>query len=233
MTELLTKTTGRRAFLGGIGVASGGLLMSGCTTGLGGFGMVDAVRRLLFLSSEQAFARLTAPGGYWDEQVAQIGLGNLMGARGDVLSNILTSALFKSRLEREFAGFALEASDRAAPIVLDTVRTIGFQNAIDLVRGGPSAATSYLRGNMGTRLIDAMVPELGDAMRVASDPLVGQAIAALSGVDIGGVATRVANGIDDAIWGEIGREEAAIRANPQATRDPLIIGVFGAADRLL
>ena len=233
MTELLIKPTGRRAFLGGIGAASGGLLLAGCTTGLGGFGMVDAVRRLLFLSSEQAFARLTAPGGYWDDQVAQIGLGNLLGARGNVLSNILTSALFKSRLEREFAGFALEASDRAAPIVLDTVRTIGFQNAIDLVRGGPTAATAFLRGNMGSRLIDAMVPELGQAMRVASDPLVGQALSAVSGVDIGIVAARVANGIDNAIWGEIGREEAAIRANPQATRDPLLIGVFGAADRLL
>ena len=233
MTKLLIKPAGRRAFLGGIGIASGGLLLSGCTQGLGGYGMVDAIRRLLFLSSERAFSRLTAPGGYWDEQVAQIGLGNLLGARGDVLTNILTSTLFKSRLEREFAGFALEASDRAAPIVLDTVRVIGIQNAIDLVRGGPSAATAFLRGNMGTRLVDAMVPELGQAMRVASDPLVGQAISALAGVDVGAVANRVANGIDTAIWNEIGREEAAIRANPQATRDPLIIGVFGAGDRLL
>ena len=97
----------------------------------------------------------------------------------------------------------------------------------------PSAATAFLRGNMGTRLVDAMVPELGQAMRVASDPLVGQAISALAGVDVGAIANRVANGIDTAIWNEIGREEAAIRANPQATRDPLIIGVFGAGDRLL
>ena len=229
MTELLTKTTGRRAFLGGIGVASGGLLMSGCTTGLGGFGMVDAVRRLLFLSSEQAFARLTAPGGYWDDQVAQIGLGNLLGARGDVLSNILTSALFKSRLEREFAGFALEASDRAAPIVLDTVRTISSRTRSTWCAADP-AATSYLRGNMGTRRSTRWCPNWA-TMRVASDPLVGHHCPVRG--RFGGVATRVANGIDDAIWGEIGREEAAIRANPQATRDPLIIGVFGAADRLL
>ena len=82
-------------------------------------------------------------------------------------------------------------------------------------------------------LVEAMVPQLGQAMRVASDPLVGQAISALAGVDIGGVANRVAGNIDNAIWSEIGREEAAIRANPQGTRDPLIIGVFGAADRVL
>ena len=61
--------------------------------------------------------------------------------------------------------------------VTDAVRVIGFQNAIDLVRGGPTAATSYLRGSMGSRLIDAMVPELGQAMRVAQDPLVGELLA--------------------------------------------------------
>ena len=32
----------------------------------------------------------------------------------------------------------------------------------------------------------------------------------------------------DPVWREIGTDEAAIRRNPQATRDPLIIGVFGA-----
>ena len=233
MTELLEKSTGRRAFLGGIGLASGGLLLSGCANSFGGFGMIDAIRRLMLLSSERAFGRLTAPGGFWDRQIAQVGLGNRLGTRGDVLSNILTSALFKPRLEREFAGFAVDATERAAPLVFDTVRVIGLQNAIDLVRGGPSAATAFLRGNMGMTLVEAMVPQLGQAMRVASDPLVGQAISALAGVDIGGVANRVAGNIDNAIWSEIGREEAAIRANPQGTRDPLIIGVFGAADRVL
>ncbi|HEX8217505.1 MAG TPA: DUF4197 family protein, partial [Allosphingosinicella sp.] len=32
-----------------------------------------------------------------------------------------------------------------------------------------------------------------------------------------------------AIYRSIGREEAAIRTNPRATGDPLIIGVFGLA----
>lgn len=237
MTELLKAHPlnihlGRRAMLGGIAAGSV-LALPGCATGLGGFGLVDAVRRILLLSSERAFSRLTATGGYWDQQVAQIGLNNLLGARGDVLSSILTSALFKSRLEREFAGFAVDASERAAPLVIDAVRTVGIENAIALVRGGPTAATSFLRGELGTSLLTAMVPQLSQAMQVASDPLVGQALNALTGVDVNGVANRVAAGVNDAIWNEIGREESAIRADPQATGDPLLIGVFGAADRLL
>jgi hypothetical protein len=180
------------------------------------------------LSSERAFVRLTAPGGFWDQQVAQIGLSRFFGNRGGVLTNILTSTLFKSRMEDVVADVAVDASYRAAPIVADTVRTIGWANAIDLIRGGPTAASSYLRQEMGFRLVEAMVPEVGQALRVAQDPLVGQLIAGLTGVDLGGMATTFSQTVDDAIWSEIGREEAAIRADPAATRDPVLIGVFGA-----
>ena len=79
------------------------------------------------------------------------------------------------------------------------------------------------RGRVKTRL----VPELGEAMRVAQDPLVGELLQGLTGVDLAGASMRFATSLDDTIWREIGLEEAAIRRNPQATRDPLIIGVFG------
>ncbi len=230
MTDILARIAARRSFLGGV-LAGGGLLtLPGCT-GMGGFGLVDAVQRMLYLSSERAFGRMIEGGGYWDAQVARLGLGDVLGTRGDVLSRILTSPLFKSRLDSAFADIAYEGAQRAAPLVTDAVRTIGIQNAVDLVRGGPTAATGYLRGAMGRTLVEAMVPELGRAMRIAEEPLVGQLLSALTGVDVAGVADRLATSIDDTIWREIGSEEAAIRANPEATRDPLIIGVFGADAR--
>jgi len=100
------------------------------------------------------------------------------------------------------------------------------------VRGGPSAASGYLRQEVGTALLDAVVPELGDAIRMSRDPLVGQALSALTGVDVPAVADRLGREVDNAIWGEIAREEAAIRANPQSTRDPLLIGVFVLGNRI-
>lgn len=225
-------TASRRGILGGLAAGGAVLVLPGCASLGGGFGLVDAVQRLLFLSSERAFARMLQADGFWDQQIASLGLGNVLGARGDVLSRILTSGLFKSRLDRAFGDIAFEGAERAAPVVTDAVRMIGFQNAIDLVRGGPTAASSYLRGEIGTRLIDAMVPELGAAMRVGSDPLVGQALAALTGVDTAQVAGRFAASIDEVIWREIGNEEAAIRADPASTRDPAIIAIFGAGARL-
>ena len=221
----MDKAPTRRVFLGGM-LASGALVLPGCST-LGGFGFTDAIRRLLYLSSERAFSRLTAPGGFWDDQVASLGLQNLLGARGGVVSSILTSTLFKNRLEGAFADIAVRGAERAAPIVADTVRLIGIDNAVALVNGGPTAATSFLRNDLGISLVEAMIPELGEAMRIANEPLVGELLAGLTGVDVSGVARNLSRGIDDAIWREMGLEETAIRRNPGATNDPLLIGVFG------
>ena len=219
----------RRAFVAGSLAAAGALMLPACTT-TGGFSLTEAIRRLLVLSSERAFLRLTAPGGFWDQQVAQLGLESFFGTRGNVLANILTSALFKSRLERVVADIAVDASYRAAPIVADTVRTIGFANAVALIRGGPTAASTFLRQEMGERLVLAMLPEIGDAIRIAEDPLMGQLLSGLTGVDFSAMTRNFAAEVDEVIWGEIAREEAAIRADPGRTRDPLLISVFGAGN---
>lgn len=225
MTGLNEAAIGRRLFLGGA-AASALLALPGCAS-MGGYSLTEAIRRLLFLSSERAFARLTRDGGYWDDAIGDVGLGNLLGTRGDILATILTSTLFKGRLERAFAGVAEKASYRAAPIVTEAVRTIGVENAVALVKGGPTAATGFLRDSLGVTLVEAMVPEVGDAMRVAQDPLMGQLLSALTGIDLANATRSVSRRVDDAIWREMGVEEAAIRADPRATNDPLLIGVFG------
>ena len=181
----------RRAFLAGSLATAGALALPGCAT-TGPFSFTEAIRRLLVLSSERAFARMTQPGGFWDQQVAQIGLSRFFGNRGSVLGNILTSTLFKNRMEDVVADIAVDASYRAAPIVADTVRTIGWANAVDLIRGGPTAASAFLRQEMGEQLILAMLPEIGQAMRIAEDPLMGQLLSGLTGVDVSGVARNVA-----------------------------------------
>ncbi|MGC1271934.1 MAG: DUF4197 domain-containing protein, partial [Croceibacterium sp.] len=206
----------------------GALALPGCASYGGGISLTEAIRRLLLLSSERAFVRMTARDGFWDQSVSRLGLGEMLGTRGDVLGRILTSALFKQRLEGVVADIAVDASYRAAPLVTDAVRTIGFSNAVDLIRGGPTAASSYLKQEVGFRLVEALVPEVTDALRVAQDPLLGQLLSAATGVDVGGVANRFTGEISDVIWTEIGHEEAAIRADPRSSGDPLLATVLTA-----
>ena len=220
----------RRALLAGIGAAVV-LTLPGCAQ-YGRYSLVQAIRRMLELSADRAFARLLAPGGFWDNALVRLKLPEIFGRRGTVLQTILGSSLFRDRLWRSLNDVAEEGARAAAPAVADAVRTIGIRNAVALITGDPSAATAYLRQEMGVRLIDLMVPEIGRGLRFASDPVVAQAIAALSGVDATGVVNDLANQADDAIWAEMGRQEAAIRADPQSTRDPAIIAVFGPARKL-
>ncbi len=231
MTAFQKTKVDRRKLMGTMLLGGAVLTLPACAT-TGRWSLLDAIRQLLYLSSTRAFARLTADGGYWDEGVTQLGLEGFLGNRGGVLASILTSNLMKGRLERAFANIAEDASDRAAPMVADAVRVIGVNNAIALVRGDRTAATSFLRGEMGNALVEAMVPEVGQAMRVAQDPVIGQLLAALTGVDVGFVANTFSNRVNDVIWNEIGAEEAAIRADPRSTNDPLLMGVFGVGARI-
>ena len=215
----------RRTFLAGT-AAAGLLALPGCQS-LGGFSMVEAIRRLLTLSSQAAFAALTAPGGFWDSEVARFEAPAVFSSSGtSVLKNLLSSALFKENLQHQLNIVAEKGAERAAPVVYAAVSKISIPDAVGLVRGGPTAATSFLRAEMGPALINAMIPGLTDALRLSGDPVIGQAVKALAGVDIGAMAQSVANRADNSIWYQIGHEESTLRAHPETTRDPLLIGVF-------
>ena len=225
MLNTETGVMARRTFMAGT-AAAGVLLLPGCQS-MGGISMVDAIRRLLTLSSQAAFAALTAPGGFWESEIARFEAPALFSTGGTgLLKNLLTSTVFKQNLQHQLNIVAEKGAERAAPVVYEAVRGISVPDAIGLVRGGPTAATTFLRGAMGPALINAMIPGLTDALRVSSDPVLGQAVRALSGVDIGQMAQSVANRADNSIWYQIGHEESAIRAHPESTRDPLLIGVF-------
>ena len=215
----------RRSFLAGLS-ASALLTLPGCASN-GALSFTEAIRRLLALSTQNAFASLTAPGGFYDNALVRLDLPDVLGSRGNTVQNILTSAVFKNRLQKEFNRMAEDGARRAAPVVADTVRTIGIENAVALVKGGPTAATTFLRGAMAGSLVEVMVPALGDAIRLSNDPLMGEVISSLTGIDASAVARDLAGDVDNAIWKAVGQEEAAIRADPAKTRDPLLMGVFG------
>ncbi len=204
------------------------LALPGCAT-VPGFDLVEVIRRLLSRSSQSAFALLLQPGGFYDSNVARIALPDRFGgANGSgILSAVLQNRSFRDKLQRQLNRAAEKGAERAAPIVADAVRTISIEAADQIVRGGPQAATAFLRGKMGPALLDAMLPGISDGLRLFDDQVISQAIRSVSGLDIGGLAQDISRKADDAIWAAIGLEESNIRANPQATNDPLLIGVFG------
>jgi hypothetical protein len=225
MEPLLT----RRALIGA-SLALPLLALPGCATRLGDIpGLENAIRRLLNTSSQRAFSRLLADEGFFRDEIARIEPPAALGGRSvtAALAVALGTRAVQDRLLRLVNEAAREGAQSAAPIVYDSIRDMSITDALSIVRGGPTAATDYLQRQMGERIFDAIFPGVGNALRVADSGIVQRMLRVATGIDFAGLQSDVARKASTSIYRAIGREEAAIRANPQSAGDPVIAGVFG------
>jgi len=218
----------RRSLLLGAASAGALLVLPGCaTTGLEG-STTEGLRRLLGISTERALARLVTANGYLNDPGARIALpGGASDRSAAVLGALLRSAPVQRELTLAINRAAGEAADRAAPLVYDAIRSLTFSDALGIVRGGPTAATSYLEQSIGDRIIDAMLPEVGDALhQFGGGSVLGPVLRAATGIDVVGLQQLVAHQAAQGLWRAIGREEAAIRAAPARAGDPLVEAIL-------
>ncbi|NJS15108.1 MAG: DUF4197 domain-containing protein [Sphingopyxis sp.] len=208
------------------------LALPGCAS-MPGLSLTEAIRRLLSLASQRALTALMADNGFYDSSVARIDLPPELGGPG--ASSLLTRALragpIKDRLLRQVNRAAEEGAERAAPIVADAITNLSIEDAAAIISGGSNAATALLESTMGRRLVAAMLPDIDNGLRLFDSAAVSEALRLVSGIDLPRLARDVSDRAHDAIYRTIASEEAAIRANPAATNDPLLIGVFGLARR--
>ncbi len=209
------------------------LALPGCATTGGGFDLVEAIRRLLGLSAQRAFASLMAENGFYDSQVARIALPPQLGGgqASSILGAVLQSTAFRDRLSRSLNRAAERGAAIAAPIVTDVIQGMPIRDVAAIISGGGSAATAVLQNALGDRLAEAMLPGIGDGLKLFDSGIVTQALRAATGIDITGLRADVARKASNGIYAAIGREEAAIRANPAATGDPLLTAIFALARR--
>ena len=218
----------RRAVLG-FGAAAGLLALPGCSS-MPGISLTEAVKRLLVLSSQNAFAELLQPNGFFDSQVARISVPDSLG--GPRVTNIATALLrsktSQDRLLKQVNRAAEEGADLAAPIVAETIRNMSVADAVSIINGGPRAATSLLQGQLGDALVDRMLPGIGNGLKLFDNEIINLVLSQVTNVDFGSISRDVTIKVNDAIYRSIGAQEEAIRANPRATNDPLLIAVLGA-----
>ena len=149
-------TLSRRQFLSaGAGLSL--LALPACAS-IGNYAYEDAVRRLLLVSSQRAFARLLRADGF----------------QADALTRIALPPPLAAAAQERLAGLVNEAAragaERAAPVVTEAIQ--------------------------GLTVIDAA-----------------------AGINFEGLRLDVARQASDAIYRAVGREEAAIRADPSSVGD--------------
>ncbi|MBA3676877.1 MAG: DUF4197 domain-containing protein [Sphingosinicella sp.] len=220
----------RRALLGG-GCILPLLALPGCSTlgDLGGFGFEDAIRRLLTISSQRAFANLLQDEGFFQDDLARVTLPPQLGGSGaaSILSALLRTSSVQNQLLHLVNKAAAQAAENAAPIVYDSIRNMTITDAVSIVRGGQTAATAYLEQSIGDRIVSALFPGVGNALRALDSGIISRALGAATGINFSGLQQDVTQKTARGIWNAIGREEASIRANPSSANDPVLTGVFG------
>jgi hypothetical protein len=205
------------------------LALPGCATRLGDVANVEpAIRRLLTLSAQRAFARLLAEEGFFRDDVARIQPPTQLGGRSvtAALAVALGTRAVQDRLLRVVNQAAGEGARRAAPAIYALIRDMAIADARAIARGGPTAATDYFARLMGERIFDALFPGVGEALRLAENGVIQRVLQIATGINFPGLQADVTRKTAAALYRAIGREEAAIRADPNAAGDPLLAGIF-------
>ncbi|NRD90851.1 DUF4197 domain-containing protein [Sphingopyxis sp. BSNA05] len=217
----------RRSVLG-FGAAAGLLALPGCSS-VPGLSLTEAVKRLLTLSSQNAFAELMEPNGFFDSQVARISVpDSLGGSRAtSIATALLRSKPIQDRLLMQVNRAAEKGAELAAPIVAETIRNMSIADAAAIINGGPRAATSLLQGQLGNTLVERMLPGIGSGLRLFDNEIINLVLSQATNVDFSSISRDVTDKVSDAIYRSIGAQEEAIRANPRATNDPLLMAVLG------
>ena len=224
MDQLLTR---RRLLAGALAFPC--LALPACTTvgDFAGPGLGEAIRRLLTSSSQRAFATLLREEGFFADDLARVDLPGQLARGGTIAAALLRTVAVQQQLLRVMNRAATEAAEAAAPVIYGHIRNMSITDALGLARGGPTAATEYLQRSLGTAIVDAMFPGIGPALRLFDNGVVNQLAQAATGMTFAGLQRHVAEEAAEGIYAAIGREEAAIRANPASVDDPLIRSLFG------
>lgn len=221
----LSPQISRRRILGAAALVLPVAMLGGCATPLGSYGVEEGVRRLLTLSSQRAFDRLLRPGGFYDDQLTRLTLPETAG-QNNVLAAVLRTNAVRGRIAMALNDIAVDAADRATPIVLDSIRGLTLADAVAVLRGGPTAATDLLAQSARGAVIEAMFPEFSNGLRSDATEILSAIVTAQTGIDYTAIARSAADQAGNAIFRAIGREEAAIRADPRRTGDPVLTALL-------
>lgn len=217
----------RRNFLAAGGAAAM-LALPGCSS-LPALSLTEAVKRLLTLSSQNAFAELMQPNGFFDSQVARISVPDRLG--GTRVTNIATAMLrskpIQKRLLKQVNRAAEKGAELAAPVIADTIRGMSIADAAAIIRGGDRAATDLLQSQLGTSLATQILPGVSQGLNLFDNEIINLVLGQVSDINFADISQDVTAKVSDAVYRSIGAQEAKIRANPQATNDPVLIAAFG------
>lgn len=217
---------------GGLLKKASGLLNKASGNGLSNDDIVAGLKEALSLGATNGANKLSAVDGFFANAAIKV----LMPPEAQKVESTLRSMGMGKLVDDAILSMnraAEEAAKSAAPIFLNAVKGMSFQDALGILRGSDTAATSYLKGKTLTSLTSAFSPTIDSALEKTGAtkhwktvfeaynkvPLVKKVNTNLSGY----VTERALNGL----FFQVAQEEQKIRKDPAARVTETLKKVFG------
>jgi hypothetical protein len=147
------------------GVTVGSVLKSGSKSGiLSNDEIVTGLKEALQVGAERSTTKLSALDGFFKDAALKI----LMPAEAQKVEKSLRSLGMGKLVDNAILSMnraAEDAAKSAAPIFINAVKGISFQDALGILKGGNSAATDYLKGKTLASLTEAFRPVIENSLR--------------------------------------------------------------------
>lgn len=221
---------------GGVGNVLGGIADQVRTQPPAGLSLSEidaALRQALEIGATNVSQQLGTMDGFYGDRRVRIPLPNRLSEVQQNLKKIgLSGPLDDLQLRMNRAAEA--SMPEARRLIVSAVQGITLEDAVGILQGGDTAATSYLRGETEANLRDALTPYLRRALESsgafqALNATAGQYGLSAVANDLRDDMTENAVNIGlDGVFLYVAEEEKKIRENPVARTTDLLRKVFGA-----
>ena len=200
--------------------------------GLSNADIVGGLKEALTLGAQKSAGRLSVADGFFKDAVVKILLPPEAQKvektlRGMGMGNMVDDAILSMNRAAE------DASKSAAPIFVDAVKNMSISDALGILRGPDTAATSYLKKSTTGKLSIAFKPVIDASLQKTDATKYWKTlIDAYNKVPFtkkvnSDLSTYVTQKAMDGIFYYVAQEEAKIRKDPAAQATDLLKKVFG------
>ena len=195
--------------------------------------IIAGLKEALSVGAQNSSNKLSALDGFFANAAIKV----LMPAEAKKVETTLRNAGMGEMVDNAILSMnraAEEASKSAAPIFVDAIRQMGFQDALSILKGTDTAATSYLKGKTLAALTTAFKPVIDQALLKTDATKYWKAVFETYNklpttfkkinTDLSGYVT------DKALSGlfyQVALEEQKIRKDPAARVNDVLKKVFG------
>ncbi len=190
------------------------------------------LREALSVAGGLATKRLSAANGYMGDPAVRIPLPGVLGQAHKRLAPFGMAGTLDD-LQRRVNRAAEASAPAAGKMVTDAVKSMTFDDAMAILRGGDSAATTFLRNKTEASLRQALKPQFSQALQSAGaltalDGAVAKYGAGVLKTDTKTwLADEATTGALNGLFYYLAREEQAIRRDPVKRTSDLLRKVFG------